>query len=111
MDVTIQWFGVLVILGSLVGLAVAGIVIVFGLVVVRRTDALAGSLLAAAAALEALALIGYVAVMAIGSFWAAGIVELVVFSQDAFAVVRPLLHAVALALVGVACLRLTRRGD
>ena len=108
MDIQIQWFGLLVTLSSFMGLTAAGVLFGLALGRVRRVDPTAGLLLAAAAAIEASTLLGYVAAMVLGSGLRGDAIDLLLLLQNAFAVARPLLHAVALALVAVSCVRLTR---
>ena len=108
MDMQIQWFGLLVTVSSLVGLGVAAIVALVALVKLRRSDTLAGLLLAGAATIEGLTILVYLAGVVGASVLRGDGIEVVYAVQNVISVIRPLAHAVVLVLVVVACMRLTR---
>ncbi|MFH1463747.1 MAG: hypothetical protein ABIO70_05100 [Pseudomonadota bacterium] len=108
----IQWFGAVWAGTSLVGLLGVALVVVIALRRVRRADGPAGTLLVLAAAFEGLALAGELVVAITASLlmrsWEPG-VDAGLVLRDAWSLLRPLLHGLAMVCVALAAKRMTQR--
>ena len=108
MDVTIQWFGLVLTLTSLVGLVAVAVVAGFALVRVRRDETSAGLLLAGAAVLEGLTIFAGLAGLVVSSALRGADTDAGMLVLDVISVARPLAHGVVMVLAAAACIRLTR---
>ena len=101
MDVTIQWFGLVLTLTSLVGLVAVAVVAGFALVRVRRDDT-------SAAVLEGLTIFAGLAGLVVSSALRGADTDAGMLVLDVISVARPLAHGVVMVLAAAACIRLTR---
>ncbi len=114
MDVHFHWFGLLSVLSTGLACTLAVCLALVALVKLRPHDPLAASLVVSGAALEIVALLGGIVTTLTGVLagrWFADPAMAIATVATGWSLIRPLFHALALAALGFAILRLGLRLD